>query len=92
MRRKYFFHTAPGVSRRSGGSISAPVHMKNTGTAKRARLSPEGAGEPVEAEYGKELQPVAGEVYHHHAGAGQELEDVGARERFCISYPPAGNR
>jgi hypothetical protein len=27
------------VSFRSGASISAPVHMKNTGTAKRARQS-----------------------------------------------------
>ena len=27
------------VSLRSGASISAPVHMKNTGTAKRARQS-----------------------------------------------------
>lgn len=38
-RRKYRRKMSRPVSLRSGGSMSAPVHMKNTGTAKRARLS-----------------------------------------------------
>ena len=56
-RRKYFFHTVLASSRRAGGSISAPVHMKNTGTAKRASESQNALLSQLKLPMGKSSRP-----------------------------------